>query len=71
MSVAPIHRLGFQTEQRGQGDDMGFPSVYYEYVLLPLVKNEATLTYDRAEYSKTGNPSRDRGGMKASQRDAM
>ena len=32
--------------------DMGFPSVYCEYVLLLLVNKEASLTYDKAEYSK-------------------
>ena len=33
---------------------MGFPSVCYEYVLLSLVKEEATLAYGRAEYSQAG-----------------
>ena len=27
--------------------DVGFPSVCYEYVFLPLVNKEATLAYDR------------------------
>ena len=45
--------------------DVGFPSVWYEYVLLPLVNKEATLAYGRAECSKVGNPSRNRGGKKA------
>ena len=34
------------------------------YILLPLVIKEA-LIYDRAEYSKAGNPSRDRDGKNA------
>ena len=45
--------------------DVGFPSVCCEYVLLPLVNKEAALAYGKAEYSKAGNPSRDRGGKKA------
>ena len=45
-------------------DDVGFPSVWYEYVLLPLVNKESALAYGRIEYSKSGNPSRDRGGKK-------
>ena len=32
--------------------------------LLPLVNKEVALTYGRAEYSKAGNLSRDRGGKK-------
>ena len=44
---------------------MGFPSVCCEYGLLPLVNKEATLAYVRAEYSKAGNPSQDRGRKKA------
>ena len=43
---------------------VGFPSVCCEYVLLSLVNKEAGLAYGRAEYSKAGNPSRDRGGKK-------
>lgn len=31
--------------------DMGFPSVWCEYVLLLLVDKEAALAYGRAEYS--------------------
>ena len=50
---------------------MGFPSVCCEYVLLPLVNKEAALTYGRAEYSKAGNPSRDRRGKKVESGDAM
>ena len=46
-------------------DDVGFPSVCCKYVLLPLVNKESALAYGRAEYSKVGNPSRDRGGKKA------
>ena len=30
--------------------DVGFPSVCYEYILLPLVNKEAALVYGRAEY---------------------
>ena len=45
-------------------DDVGFPSVGCEYVLLPLVSKEAALANGRAVYSKVGNPSRDRGGKK-------
>ena len=33
---------------------MRFPSVCYEYVLLPLTNEEADLTYGRAEYSQAG-----------------
>ena len=44
---------------------MEFPSVCCEYVLLPFVNKEAALTYDRAEYSNSENPNRDRGGKKA------
>ena len=29
--------------------DVGFPSVYYEYALLPLVNKEAASAYDRVE----------------------
>ena len=43
---------------------MGFSSVCCKYVLLPLVNKEAALAYGRAEYSKVGNPSRNRGGKK-------
>ena len=43
-------------------DEVGFPSVYCECVLLPLVNKEVSLAYDRAEYSKAGNPSRDKRG---------
>ena len=50
---------------------MEFPSICYEYVLLPLVNKEAALTYGRAEYNKVGNSSRDRGGKKAESGDAM
>ena len=38
--------------------------LYAVNVLLPLVNKEAALAYDRAEYIKAGNPSRDRGGKK-------
>ena len=31
-------------------NDVGFPSVFYEYVLLPLVNKEATLAHG-VEYS--------------------
>ena len=44
--------------------DVGFPSVCCEYGLSPLVNKDATLACDMAEYSKTGNPSRDRGENK-------
>ena len=44
--------------------DVGFPYVCCEYVLLPLVNKETSLVYVRAEYSKVGNPSRDRRGTK-------
>ena len=37
-----------------RGGDVQFPSVCYEYVLLPLVNREAALVYSRAEYSQTG-----------------
>ena len=30
-----------------------------------MVNEETALAYSRAEYSKTGNPSRDRGGKRA------
>ena len=50
--------------QKG-GDDVGFPSVCYEYVLLPLVNKEVSLAYDRAGCSKVRNSSRDRGGKEA------
>ena len=43
---------------------MEFPSVCYEYGLLTLVNKEAVSAYGRAEYSKVGNPSRDKGGKK-------
>ena len=43
---------------------MGFPSVCYKCVLLPLFNKEAALSYGRTEYSKAGDPSRDRGGRK-------
>ena len=39
------------------------PSVYCDYILLPLVNKEAALAYGRAEYSKKGNPRR--GGKKS------
>ena len=45
--------------------DVQFPSVYCEYVLLPLIIKEVSLSYDRAEYSKARNPNRDRRGKKA------
>lgn len=45
--------------------DVESPSLCCEYVLFPLVNKEATLAYGRAEYSKGGIPSRNRGGMKA------
>ena len=45
--------------------DLEFPCVCCEYVLLPLVNKEATLAYGRAEYSKVGIPSRNRGCKKA------
>ena len=44
---------------------MQFPSVCCEYVLLPFVNKEAALAYGRAEQSKEGNLSRDRGRKKA------
>ena len=47
-----------------QVSDVRFPSVCCEYILLPLVNKEASLAYGRAEYSKVGNPSRDKGGKK-------
>ena len=33
---------------------VGFPTVCYEYVLLPLVNKEAALAYVIAEYSQMG-----------------
>ena len=33
---------------------MGFPSIWYEYVLLSLVNKEATVAYSKAEYSQAG-----------------
>ena len=35
--------------------------------LVPLVNKEDSLAYGNAEYSKAGNPSRDREGKKAEQ----
>ena len=35
-------------------NNVGFPSVCYEYVLLPLVNKEAASAYSRAEYSQAG-----------------
>ena len=35
-------------------NDVGFPSVCYGYVLLPLVNKEAALIYGRAECSWMG-----------------
>ena len=43
---------------------VGFPSVFYEYVLLLLVNKECVLTHDSVEYRKSGNSSIDRGGKK-------
>ena len=43
----------------------GFPSVCHGDVLLSLVNKEAALAYGRAEYSKAGNSSTDKGGKKA------
>ena len=43
---------------------MGFPSACCEYVLSPLVNKEVVLAYDRAEYSKVGNPRRKEGRVK-------
>ena len=51
--------------ERGPLTDVGCPSVCCEYVLLLLVNKEAALVCGRAEYSKAGNPSRDRGEKKA------
>ena len=34
--------------------ELGFPSVCCEYVLLPLVNNEAALAYGRTEYRYVG-----------------
>ena len=47
--------------------DVGFHSVCYEYVLLPLVNKEAALAYSRAEYSQAGRDIYSH----QSQRDAM
>ena len=35
-------------------DDMGFPSVCCEYVLVPLVNKESALAYGKEEYSQAG-----------------
>ena len=48
-----------------------FPSVHCEYVLLLLLNKEDELAYGRAEYSKAENSSRNIGGKKAEQGDAM
>ena len=39
--------------------------LYPMNVLLPLANKETASAHGRAEYSKVGNPSRDRGGKKA------
>ena len=39
---------------------VGFPSVCYEYVLLPWVVEEAVLANGLVEESQVGNPNRDR-----------
>ena len=43
---------------------MGFSSECCEYVLLALVNKDTVLAYGRVEFSKVGNPGRDRGGKK-------
>lgn len=38
---------------------MGFPSIWYDRFLLPLINIEAVLAYDREEYRQVENPDRD------------
>ena len=40
------------TDNHMSATDVGFHSVCYQYVLLPLVNKEAALAYSRAEYSQ-------------------
>ena len=44
--------------------DVGFPSVCYEFVLLPLVNKEVALVYNRAEYGQTGKDIERVGGVR-------
>ena len=61
-----MYLVGFQPKKRQtQGSNVAFPSVCFEYVLLPLVNKETALAYGKAEDSKSENLSRDRGGKKA------
>ena len=50
------------------GLDVRAPSICYECILSPLVNKEPALANGRAEYSRVGNPSRDREGKKTRQR---
>ena len=43
---------------------MGCPFVSCEHVLLPMVNKDTALAYGKADYSKVGNQSRNRGGKK-------
>ena len=52
-------------KKEGDTIDVGCPSVYCEYVLLPLANKEASLAYDRAADSEAGNPSRETARKKA------
>ena len=47
---------------------MGCPSIYWDYVLLPLVNKEADLANSQAEESQVGNPRKKKGKKKWSQR---
>lgn len=42
--------------------DVGFPSAFSEYVLLPLVNREAASAYGKTEYSHPGRDERERVG---------
>lgn len=43
---------------------MGYLSIDWEYVFLPLVYKEAAMAYGKAEYSQVGNPSKITGRRK-------
>lgn len=43
-----------------QPNDVGCPSVFCEYVILPLVNKEADSANRQAEQSQVGNPSKDK-----------
>ena len=51
-------KLSFLFRQKW-GDNVEFPSVCCEYVLLPMVSKEAALAYGKAEYSQAGNLNRE------------